>query len=73
MEKTAAGLTRRELPDLRASPPRRDSPLARLNHPPQGVLRSIHFVPLRDDFRSFSFLLIFLFRQVLGNFPNEND
>jgi hypothetical protein len=37
------------------------------------VLRSIHFVPLRDDFRSFSFLLIFLFRQVLGDFPNEND
>jgi hypothetical protein len=39
----------------------------------QSVMQSIHFVPLRDDFRSFSFLLIFLFRQVLGDFPNEND
>ena len=37
------------------------------------MLILIQFVPSCADFRSFSFLFIFLFRQVLGDSPDEKD
>jgi hypothetical protein len=38
-----------------------------------GVPVFFRFVFFCDDFRSFSFVYIFLFRQVLGDFPEEKD
>jgi hypothetical protein len=37
------------------------------------VLISIRIVPAGDDFKSFSFLFIFLFRPGLGDSPEEKD